>query len=233
MGFSRQEYWSGLPFSSPVDLPDPGIALRSPALQVDSLLSEPPHCLSFFSFPIILSPLQSGICPMLFCFICSSKGKMSSYCLYLLTSDHSNFERDTQHCFTLIITSPSWKDFLPYICWLLLSLHSPFWLLFLSLSFFFFFFYCKFPLCLPLKYYQSSHLCYWVGQNVYLVFPIAVMEKPKELFGQSILYMISSTPVVSSTGDKLSLGSSPSQIFNRNMDKTSLFPQALECINWR
>ena len=76
-------------------------------------------------------------------------------------------------------------------------------------------------------------MCYWVGQNVYLVFPIAVMEKPKELFGQSILYMISSTPVVFSTGDKLSLGSSPSQIFNRNMDKTSLFPQALECINWR
>ena len=32
MGFSRQEYWSGLPFSSPGDLPDPGIKLKSPAL---------------------------------------------------------------------------------------------------------------------------------------------------------------------------------------------------------
>ena len=42
MGFSRQEYWSGLPFPSPGDLPDPRIKLRSPALQVDSLLSEPP-----------------------------------------------------------------------------------------------------------------------------------------------------------------------------------------------
>ena len=42
MGFSRQEYWSGLPFPSPGDLPDPGIRLRSPALQVDSLPSEPP-----------------------------------------------------------------------------------------------------------------------------------------------------------------------------------------------
>ena len=42
MGFSKQEYWSGLPFPSPGDLPDPGIKLRSPALQVDSLLSEPP-----------------------------------------------------------------------------------------------------------------------------------------------------------------------------------------------
>ena len=39
--FSRQEYWSGLPFSSPGDLPNPGIKPRSPALQVDSLLSEP------------------------------------------------------------------------------------------------------------------------------------------------------------------------------------------------
>ena len=42
MGFSRQEYWSGLPFSSPGDLPDPGIEPRSPALQADALTSEPP-----------------------------------------------------------------------------------------------------------------------------------------------------------------------------------------------
>ena len=39
--FSRQEYWSGLPFPSPGDLPDPGIEPKSPALQVDSLPSEP------------------------------------------------------------------------------------------------------------------------------------------------------------------------------------------------
>ena len=37
MAFSRQEYWSGLPFPSPEDLPDPGIKLASLALQVDSL----------------------------------------------------------------------------------------------------------------------------------------------------------------------------------------------------
>ena len=43
MEFSRQEYWSGLPFPSPGDLPDPGIESRSPALQVDSLPSEPPR----------------------------------------------------------------------------------------------------------------------------------------------------------------------------------------------
>ena len=42
MGFSRQEYWSGLPFPSPGDLPDPGIELGSPALQADALSSEPP-----------------------------------------------------------------------------------------------------------------------------------------------------------------------------------------------
>ena len=40
--FSRQEYWSGLPFPTPGDLPDPGIKPGSPALQADSLLSEPP-----------------------------------------------------------------------------------------------------------------------------------------------------------------------------------------------
>ena len=42
MGFSRQEYWSGLPFLSPWDLPDSGIELRSPALQADALPSDPP-----------------------------------------------------------------------------------------------------------------------------------------------------------------------------------------------
>ena len=40
MGFSRQEYWSGLPFPSPGDLPNPGIKLRSLALQKDSLPTE-------------------------------------------------------------------------------------------------------------------------------------------------------------------------------------------------
>ena len=40
MGFSRQEYWGGLPFPSPGDLLDPGIEPESPALQADSLLTE-------------------------------------------------------------------------------------------------------------------------------------------------------------------------------------------------
>ena len=42
MGFSRQEYWSGLPFSSPGDLPNLEIEPRSPVFQADSLPSEPP-----------------------------------------------------------------------------------------------------------------------------------------------------------------------------------------------
>ena len=42
MGFFRQEYWTGLPFPSPGDLPDPGIEPRSPALEADVLTSEPP-----------------------------------------------------------------------------------------------------------------------------------------------------------------------------------------------
>ena len=52
MGFFRQEYWSGLPFPSPGDLPDPGIEPRSPTLQADALPSEPPgteHRLQLYS----------------------------------------------------------------------------------------------------------------------------------------------------------------------------------------
>ena len=54
MEFSRQVYWSGLPFPSPGDLSNPGIKLGSPALQVDALLSEPPGKLA-------LNPDTKGI----------------------------------------------------------------------------------------------------------------------------------------------------------------------------
>ena len=43
MGFSRQEYWSGMPLPSPGGLPNPGIEPRSPALQAHALPSEPPE----------------------------------------------------------------------------------------------------------------------------------------------------------------------------------------------
>ena len=58
MGFSRQEDWSGLPFPSPGDLPDPGMEPGSPALQADALPSEPPgtlhlSILEFFNLGIL------------------------------------------------------------------------------------------------------------------------------------------------------------------------------------
>ena len=49
MGFSRQEYWSGLPFPSPGDLPNPGIEPGSPAFQADALTSQPPVVVFFFN----------------------------------------------------------------------------------------------------------------------------------------------------------------------------------------
>jgi len=57
MEFSRQEYWSGLPFPSPGDLPNPAIEPESPTLQADSLLSELPGKLSYQG-----SPYKSYIC---------------------------------------------------------------------------------------------------------------------------------------------------------------------------
>ena len=56
MGFPRQEYWSGLPFPSPGDLPDPGIEPRSPALQADSLPSELPRKPNTCGLPCELLP---------------------------------------------------------------------------------------------------------------------------------------------------------------------------------
>ena len=52
MRFPRQEYWSGLPFPSLGNIPDPGIEPASPALQVDSLPSEPPRKLYMLQSPI-------------------------------------------------------------------------------------------------------------------------------------------------------------------------------------
>ena len=63
MGFSRQEYWSGLPFSSPGDLPNPGIEPGIPALEADALTSEPPGKLgtSQMSYFLIASSVRVGI----------------------------------------------------------------------------------------------------------------------------------------------------------------------------
>ena len=55
MGFSRQEYWSGVPLPSPGDLPDPGIKPGSPALQADSL---PTELLGKPLYPLKLIPFE-------------------------------------------------------------------------------------------------------------------------------------------------------------------------------
>ena len=72
MESSNQEYWSGLPFPSPGDLPDPGIEPGSPALQVDALTSQPPgkpqecskyHTVAFISHAskVMLKTLQARL----------------------------------------------------------------------------------------------------------------------------------------------------------------------------
>ena len=72
MGFSKQEYWSGWPFPSPGDLPNPEIEPGSPALQAGSLLSKPPRKYS-------LSPLLNW---------------KTSYLLFnKLTPKHSGFKQ--------------------------------------------------------------------------------------------------------------------------------------------
>ena len=59
MGFSRQEYWSGLPFPSPGDLPDPGIKPGSPALQADALTSQPPGKPFWLVTPFLSNSLKA------------------------------------------------------------------------------------------------------------------------------------------------------------------------------
>ena len=67
MEFSRQEYWSGLPFPSPGDFPNPGIEPQSPALQADALLSKPPGkpSVQFSSFtqscPTLCNPMNRSM----------------------------------------------------------------------------------------------------------------------------------------------------------------------------
>ena len=71
-GFPRQEYWSGLPFPPPGDLPDSGVEPRSPTLQADSLLSEPPgkphllYCAEIYSKDTFKEKIFHGIYVALF-----------------------------------------------------------------------------------------------------------------------------------------------------------------------
>ena len=61
VGFPRQEYWSGLPFPSPGDLPDSGTESGSPALQADSLPTEPPQkWIYYFLISVALNALLNA-----------------------------------------------------------------------------------------------------------------------------------------------------------------------------
>ena len=103
MEFSRQEYWSGLPFASPGELLDPGIESGSPKLQVDSLQSEPPgkpnKSIPLFKHQafekttqtvIKQTPLSSSILQILFKFISTESEILSNHlilcCQLLLLS---------------------------------------------------------------------------------------------------------------------------------------------------
>ena len=77
MEFSRQEYWNGLPFPSPGDLPNPGIEPGSPTLQADILPSEPPGKPYLYTkciYSLILTPLPR-------CKVCGSAVKEKSLIL--------------------------------------------------------------------------------------------------------------------------------------------------------
>ena len=86
MGFSKQEYWSGLPFPSPGDLPNPRIKPVSPALQADSLRIEPwgktisfLQCLNFTSLTVLMLVFQRIIIIFFFLvFICLTALSLSS-----------------------------------------------------------------------------------------------------------------------------------------------------------
>ena len=79
MGFSRQEYWSGLPFPSPADLPNPEIEPGSPTLEANTLTSEPPrnritYTAFMYSFPN-LEPVH-----------CSTSGSTCCFLIYMQVS---------------------------------------------------------------------------------------------------------------------------------------------------
>ena len=60
MGFSRQEYWNGLPFPSPGDLPDPGIEPGCATLQANALPSETPGKPKWGDYPVLVRQNQSS-----------------------------------------------------------------------------------------------------------------------------------------------------------------------------
>ena len=98
MGFSRQEYWSGLPFPSPGDLPNPGIEPGSPALQTDTLLSEPSKQRedSNGAGPMVLAPqLASPPTPAPSC--CHPPCPLPAFCLWKKFNQKISLTREVRN----------------------------------------------------------------------------------------------------------------------------------------
>ena len=97
-GFSRQEYWSGLPFPSPGDLPHSGIKPRSPALQADALTSEPPGKPSVFIIPVKYpcSLILSSV-PFL-CLFLWVDCLLGMGCIFIFLFHDWSFWLDARHC---------------------------------------------------------------------------------------------------------------------------------------
>ena len=165
MGFSRQEYWSGLPCPSPGDLPNPVIEARSPALQADSLPTElwgkpPPRAAP--SFLLLLQVLSaSGIYDSSPC-ISSDQDLLTSHSLILQMpgQGHPLKKSLPEHCSKIIpvasfLLSFLFLIFLPFACFsfsteMLLSEMKV--LLRVCVCFFFCFFTIMFPQALNLAY---------------------------------------------------------------------------------
>ena len=106
MGFSRQEYWSGLLCPSPWDLPDPGIKSMSPAMQVDSLLlshwGSPSPSLPLTTF-FWASTMLGALCQRKQCRWETLSQKFSVERVH-----QTNLERKTQACWNLFNFIPVW-----------------------------------------------------------------------------------------------------------------------------
>ena len=82
MGFSRQEYWSGVPFLSPGDLSDPGIEPRSPALQADTLSSEPQGSLRTVQLQLLQHYWLGHRLGLLCCWMVCLGNEQKSFCRF-------------------------------------------------------------------------------------------------------------------------------------------------------
>ena len=115
MGLSRQEYWSGVPFPSPGDLPDPGIEPRSPILQADALTSEP---LVIFFCPMFSKYFTTNIGDNINTVICKGGSlycsklhvKLRDVKLCLISSKLNFFQKPLIDTFVIMYASSSKMD---------------------------------------------------------------------------------------------------------------------------